>query len=109
MVRPTLIDLNHVELKYYPFMISLNTCIGSFTALSPKIQGPKKQKKTKDLNVKAFNAIKSKNEAKTIAKHISCDCKYKFISTTCNSNQKWNNKTCHYECKNYRRCEENNN
>ena len=24
MVRPTLIDLNHVELKYYPFMISLD-------------------------------------------------------------------------------------
>ena len=24
MVRPTLIDLNHVELKHYPFMISLN-------------------------------------------------------------------------------------
>ena len=56
-------------------MISLNKCSGSFTALSPKIWGPKKQKKTKDLNVKAFNAIKSKNEAKTIAKHISCDCK----------------------------------
>ena len=24
MVRPTLIDLNPVELKYYPFIISLN-------------------------------------------------------------------------------------
>ena len=22
--------------------------------------------------------------------HISCDCKYKFNSTTCTSNQKWN-------------------
>ena len=25
-------------------------------------------------------------------------------STTCNSNQKWNNKTCQCECKNYRKC-----
>ena len=29
MVRPTLIDLNPVELKYYLFMISLNKCTGS--------------------------------------------------------------------------------
>ena len=29
MVRPTLIDLNPVELKYYPFMISLNKYTGS--------------------------------------------------------------------------------
>ena len=26
IVRPTLIDLNAVELKYYPFMISLDKC-----------------------------------------------------------------------------------
>ena len=37
MVRPTLIDLNHVELKYYPFMISLYKCNGSCNVLSPKI------------------------------------------------------------------------
>ena len=26
IVKPTLIDMNPVELKYYPFMISLNKC-----------------------------------------------------------------------------------
>ena len=26
LVRPTLIDLNPIELKYYPFMISLDKC-----------------------------------------------------------------------------------
>ena len=26
MIRPFLIDLNPVELKYYPFMISLDKC-----------------------------------------------------------------------------------
>ena len=30
MVRPTLIDINPNELKYYRFMISLNKCAGSF-------------------------------------------------------------------------------
>ena len=29
MVRPTLINLNPVELKYYPFMISLDKFTGS--------------------------------------------------------------------------------
>ena len=37
MVRPTLIDLNPVQLKYYPFMISLDKCTGSCNVLSPKI------------------------------------------------------------------------
>ena len=39
-----------------------------------------------------------------MTEHISCDYKCKFDSTKCNSNQKWNNKTCQYECKNYRTC-----
>ena len=32
------------------------------------------------------------------------DCKCKFNSTTCNSNQKGNNETCQWECKNYHKC-----
>ena len=34
--------------------------------------------KAKDRNVKAFNMITNKNEAKTIQKCISCNCKCKF-------------------------------
>ena len=60
------------------------------------------QKKQKTKIFKAFNILRNKNEAKTMTKHISCDCKCKFNSTTCNSNQKWNNKTFQCECKNYR-------
>ena len=29
---------------------------------------------------------------KALVEHISCDFKFKFDSTTCNSNQKWNNR-----------------
>ena len=57
VVRPTLIDLNSVELKYYPFMISLNKCNGSCNVLLPKICVPKK---TKYINVKVFNMITNK-------------------------------------------------
>ena len=49
--------------------------------------------------------IANKNEAKTMTKHISCDCKCKFNSATCNSNREWNNETCLCACKNYRICQ----
>ena len=63
-------------------MISLDKCNEICNVLSPKIYV---SKETKDINVKPFNIITSKNEAKTMTK---------FNSTTCKSNQKWNNKTC---------------
>ena len=69
MVRPSLIDLNPSELKYYLFMISLGKCTAGCNVLSPKICVPKE---TKYINVKGFNMITNKNEAKTMKKHISC-------------------------------------
>ena len=41
MIRPTLIDLNPIKLKYHPFMIILDKCTGSCNVLSPKICVPK--------------------------------------------------------------------
>ena len=58
------------------------------------------QVKQKNVNVKVFNMITRLNEAKTYVKHISCDCKCKFNSTMCGSNQKWNNDICQCEGKN---------
>ena len=81
---PTLTHLNPVELKYYPFTISLNICTGSFNILSPKICVPKE---TRDVNDKAFNMITNKNDAEVMTEHISCDCKCKFNNTVCNLNQ----------------------
>ena len=46
MVRPTLVDLNPVELKYYPFMISSDKFSESCNFLSPKICVPKETKET---------------------------------------------------------------
>ena len=82
-------------------MVSLDKCNGSCNVLSPIICVPKE---TKDINVKVFNMITNKNEAKTIAKHTLCDYKCKFSSTTCNSNKKWNDKKCQRKCKKYRTC-----
>ena len=84
----TPIDLNPVEVKHYPFMISLDKYSGSCSDLSPKICV---LKETKDLNVKTFNMLTNKNsdkEAKTVTGKISCDCQCQFNSTTCKLNQK---------------------
>ena len=50
--RTSLIDLNPVELKYYPFIFSLGECTRSCNILSSKTCVPKE---TKDTNVKAFD------------------------------------------------------
>ena len=91
MIRPFLIDLNPVALKFYPSMISSDTCSGRFNSvndLSMRISAPSKPK---DLNVKVVNMITNRNEAKNISKTY---CKCKFNSTTCNLNKKQNNETC---------------
>ena len=61
-------------------------------------------KRNKRHNDEAFNRLTNKNYAKTMTEYISCDFKYKFNSTICNSNQKWNNKTCQCKYKHYRKC-----
>ena len=48
--------------------------------------------------------ITNKKETNPMAKYISYDCKCKLNSTTCNSNKKWNNETCQFECKKYCAC-----
>ena len=84
VVIPTNIDMNPVELKHYPFMISLNKYAWSCNVLSTIIWVPKE---TKDINFKAFNMITNQRKL------------------SCNSNKRWNNKICRCECKNYPECE----
>ena len=51
--------------------------------------------KTEDLNLSVFNVITGINESKTLAKHISCECKCKFNGRKCSR--------C--ECKKHHVCE----
>ena len=61
--------------------------------------------KAEYLNLSVFNMIKGINESKKLAKHISCECKYKFDGKNCNSNQKWSNDKCLCGCENNHICE----
>ena len=85
IARPTPINLNPIEVNYYPFLISFDRCNAGLNAvddLSTKRCVPK------NLSVKILNMRTKINKAKTFIKHISCNCKSTFDSTTCNSNKK---------------------
>ena len=57
MVRPTLIDLSPVELKYHPFMVSLDKC-GGYCNYGNEFSTKRCiANKTKNINIKAFNMI----------------------------------------------------
>ena len=83
LIRPTIIDSNPIELNYYSFMISLDKCNGSCNVVGDLSTTMCVPSEIKDLNVKVFNVLTRINEAKTLIKYISCDCKWKFDSTIC--------------------------
>ena len=103
MIQPTFINLHpneySQEFHYYPFVVKLDRCVGScnnLNGLSNKVCVPNK---AEDLNLSVFYMITGIKESKTLAKHISCECKYGFDWGKCNSDQCWNNVKGWYECK----------
>ena len=66
IARPTLIDLNPIELNYYPFMISPDKCNGSFNAVDDLPMKICVLNKTKDENIKIFDMITRIYENKTL-------------------------------------------
>ena len=99
IVGPTLADLNPNELHYYPCIISLDSCGGSYNTLEDLFSRICVSNKTEGVNLKVFNMIKGINEWKTFVKHTSCKCKCGFGGRKCNSEQKWNNDKYQYEWK----------
>ena len=67
----------HLQLNYINVLkvVKLND-------LSNKVCIPNK---TEDLNLSVFYTILVINELKTLTRHISCECKYKFDGTKCKS------------------------
>ena len=53
----------------------------------PNLQKICVPKEIKDINVKAFDLITNKYEARAMTEHVSCTCKCNFNITTCNSHK----------------------
>ena len=109
MTQPTLINLRpdeySQEFHYYPFVVKSDQRVGSCNTLNDLSNKVCIPNKTEDLNLSVFNMITGMNESKTLAKHISCECKCKFDERKCNSDQWWNNDKCRSECGNHHICE----
>ena len=109
MIPPTLINLHPIEYSqefhYYPFAVKLGRCFGSCNTLNDLSNKVRIPNKAETLNLSLFNVITGINEFKTLAKHISCECKCKFDGRKCNSDQSWNNDKCWCECQKGHVCE----
>ena len=64
MTRPTLIDLNPLELNYHLLMVSLDKCNGSCNAVDDLFTKKYAPSKTKNVNVEVVNVIIRINEIK---------------------------------------------
>ena len=82
MTQPTLIDLHSNEygqkIRYYQFAVNLDQYVASGNALNDLSNIICIPNKAEDLNMSVFNTTISKNEWKTLTKHISCECKRRF-------------------------------
>ena len=86
-------------------MVKLDKCVESYNTLNDLSNKVCVPNKTEDLNIRMFNMITGMNESKKLTKHVSCECKCKFDGRKFNSNQKWNNGKCQFECKKHNICE----
>ena len=90
-IQPTLINLDaneySQEFRYYPFLVKLDRCFGSYDTLNDVCNKASILNKTKNLNLSVFNMITSTNESKKLTNHVSCKCKCRFDRKKCNSNQ----------------------
>ena len=64
MTRPTLIDLNPLELNYHLLMVSLDKCHGSCNAVDDLFTKKYAPSKIKNVNVEVVNVIIRINEIK---------------------------------------------
>ena len=70
IARPTLIDLNPVEINYYSIVISLDKCNGSCNVVDDLSTKMCVSSETSDASIKDFDMITRMHEAKTLIKHI---------------------------------------
>ena len=93
------------EFHCYPSALKWVRCLGScntLNELSNKVCIPNK---TEDLSLSVFNMIIGINGSKTLIKHMTCECKFRFGGKKFSSDQCCNNGKCWCECKKRHVCE----
>ena len=104
-IQSTLTNLHPNEYSqqfhFYPFSVKLDRSAAGCNTINDLSHKACVSNKREDLYLSVFNIIAGTYQLKTLAKHISCECKWKFDETKYKSNQWWDNNKCWCECKKY--------
>ena len=78
-IQSTLTNLHPNEYSqqfhYYPFSVKLDRSAGSCNTINDLSNKACVSNKREDLHLSVFNIIAGTYQLKTLAKHISCECK----------------------------------
>ena len=72
------------EFCHYSFAVKLDRFVGSCNVLNDLSNKVCVSNKTEEFNLSVFNMITGINESKTLTKHKSCECKFRFDGRKCN-------------------------
>ena len=98
-VRPQIVNFNRDDPVFFPFSIKASKCSGSCNNINNLCAKWCVPDIVKNLNVKVFHPVSGTNETRRIRWHEMCICKFRFNSSVCNKNQRWNDDKCRCECK----------
>ena len=108
-IRSEIIDINSNEPTFYPNSININKYSGSCNNINDPYAKLYVPDVVRNMEVKVFNLISRTNKTRYIECHETCKYKCRSDASVCNNKQRWNNKKCRCECKEWidkGRCDE---
>ena len=93
-VRPQIVNVNSIELVFFPFSIKTCKCSGGCNNINDPYTKLCVSDVVKNLHVKVFNFMSRTNETKHIERHETCKCKFRLDTSICNNKQRWNDDKC---------------
>ena len=97
--RPKIIDINSNSPMFYPFSVKINNCSGNCNNINDPCAKICVPDIVKDLIVRVFNLMSRSNETRHIERHETCKYICRLDKIIFNSQQRWNEDKCRWECK----------
>ena len=83
--RTKTINVNNIELVFYPFSIKVNKCSESCNNINDPYAKLCVPNVVKNRNVRVFNLMSWSSQRRHIEWHETCKCKYRLDSSVCNN------------------------
>ena len=84
---------------YCILSVKINKCSGSCNNINDPYAKLCVSDAVKNINVKVFNLMARRTEARHIEYHENWRCKCRLDASVCNNKQRWNTDKCRCECK----------